>query len=237
MMRNVFQLDDRQIPSLMTPRKDIVYVDLDDDPKQSLRDVVESEHARFPVVRGGLHDVVGVQSARQLLQQLVRGESPDFAAGLQQPVYVPETLNGMELLQNFRSSPAHVALVVDEYGEVEGLVTPHDLLEAIVGEFKAPSVEDAWAVQRSDGSWLLDGGIPIPELKERLGLALLPEEERGRYHTLSGMLMLLLGRLPRTGDSVSWNGWRFEIVDLDVRRIDKVHASALTPVVETPSEA
>ena len=114
---------------------------------------------------------------------------------------------------------------MDEYGEIQGLVTPHDLLEAIAGEFKTPCVEDAWAVQRQDGSWLLDGLIPIPELKDRLALAEAPEEERGRYHTLAGMLMLLLGRLPRTGDFVDWNGWRFEIVDLDGRRIDKVQAS------------
>lgn len=237
MVRNVFRLDDRQLSSLMTPRSDIGYVDLDDDPQESLKTVVEFEHSRFPVVRGGLHEVLGVQGARQLLQQLVRGEPPSFTAGLQQPVYVPETLNGMELLENFRSSPAHMALVVDEYGEIQGLVTPQDLLEAIAGEFKTPSVEDAWAVQRHDGSWLLDGLIPVPELKDRLGLTAVPEEERGRYHTLSGMLMLLLGRLPRTGDLVDWNGWRFEIVDLDGRRIDKVQASLRPPASEVRAEA
>jgi putative hemolysin len=215
----------------MTPRSAIVYIDLEDAPEDNLRKVVESEHSRFPVVRGGLREVVGVLSARQLLQQLARGERPNFAAGVTPPVYVPESLTGMELLENFRASSAHMALVVDEYGEIQGLVTPQDLLEAIAGEFKTPSVEDAWAVQRADGSWLLDGLIPIPELKDRLGVDAVPEEEHGRYNTLSGMVMLLLGRLPHTGDTVTWKDWRFEIVDMDGRRIDKVLAS---PVAPTP---
>ncbi|HXF46212.1 MAG TPA: hemolysin family protein [Burkholderiaceae bacterium] len=234
MVRNVFRLDDRQIASLMTPRSSIVYIDLEDAPEDNLRKVVESEHSRFPVVRGGLREVVGVLSARQLLQQLARGERPNFAAGVTPPVYVPESLTGMELLENFRASSAHMALVVDEYGEIQGLVTPQDLLEAIAGEFKTPSVEDAWAVQRPDGSWLLDGLIPIPELKDRLGVDTVPEEEYGRYNTLSGMVMLLLGRLPHTGDSVSWKNWRFEIVDMDGRRIDKVLA---TPVPQQDERA
>jgi putative hemolysin len=229
MVRNVFRLDDRQIASLMTPRSSIVYIDLDDGSDENMQKVVESEHSRFPVVRGGLREVVGVLSARQLLQQLARGEKPNFSTGAQAPVYVPESLTGMELLENFRASSAHMAVVVDEYGEIQGLVTPQDLLEAIAGEFKTPSVEDAWAIQRSDGSWLLDGLIPIPELKDRLGFGNVPEEEHGRYNTLSGMVMLLLGRLPHTTDVVDWDGWRFEIIDMDGRRIDKVLAVRLPP--------
>ncbi len=227
MVRNVFRLDDRQIASLMTPRNDIVYLDQEDAPEENLKKVVDSEHSRFPVVRGGLREVAGVIGARQLLQQLARGEKPNFAATLQPPVYVPESLTGMELLANFRSTSAHMAVVVDEYGEIQGLVTPHDLLEAIAGEFKTPSVDDAWAIQRHDGSWLLDGLIPVPELKDRLNVATVPEEELGRYNTLSGMVMLLLGRIPRTGEYVDWANWRFEIVDMDGRRIDKVLAAAL----------
>jgi putative hemolysin len=227
MVRNVFRLDDRQIASLMTPRSEIVALDLEDPPEDNLRKVIESEHSRFPVCRGGLREVLGVMSARQLLQQLARGGKTDFSASLQVPVYVPESLTGMELLENFRASSAHMAVVVDEYGEIQGLVTPQDLLEAIAGEFKTPSVDDAWAIQRTDGSWLLDGLIPIPELKDRLGFGLAPEEDLGRYNTLSGMVMLLLGRLPHTADVVEWEGWRFEIVDMDRRRIDKVLASRL----------
>src|SRR5262249_28067952 len=179
MVRNVFRLDDRQIASLMTPRSSIVYVDLDDSPDENLKKVIDSEHSRFPVVRGGLREVVGVLSARQLLQQLARNEKANFSVGAQAPVYVPESLTGMELLENFRGPSAYMAVVVDESGEIQGLVTPQDLLEAIAGEFKTPSVEDAWAIQRADGSWLLDGLIPVPELKDRLGFAKVPEEEHG----------------------------------------------------------
>lgn len=230
MVRNVFRLDDRQIASLMTPRSDIVFVDLEDAPEENLRRVIESEHSRFPVCRGGLHEVVGVISARVLLQQLARGEKPNFGAGLQAPVFVPESLTGMELLGNFRTSSAHMAVVVDEYGEIQGLVTPQDLLEAIAGEFKAPSLDEAWAIQRKDGTWLLDGLIPIPEMKDRLHIDTVPEEDLGRYNTLSGMMMLLLGRVPHTGDVAEWQGWRFEIVDMDRRRIDKVLATQVPPV-------
>ena len=122
---------------------------------------------------------------------------------------------------------AQIVFVVDEYGEVQGMITVRDVLEAITGEFSTPTDEDAWAVQRDDGSWLFDGLIPMPELKDRLGLKELPEEDRGRYNTLAGMIMLLLGRLPQTADSVEWEGWRFEVVDLDGKRVDKVLATAL----------
>ncbi|MCU0951346.1 MAG: hemolysin family protein [Burkholderiaceae bacterium] len=227
MVRNVFRLDDRQIASLMTPRSDIVYLDLEDGIEENLRKVVESDHARFPVCRGSLREVAGVVSARQLLKQAVQGGKMDLMTAQQPAVFVPESLTGMELLDNFRASSSHVALVVDEYGEVQGLVTPQDLFEAIAGEFKTPSQEDAWAVQRKDGSWLLDGLIPVPELKDRLELSSVPEEDFGRYNTLSGMLMLLLGRVPHTADVAEWEGWRFEIVDMDHKRIDKVLATRL----------
>ena len=119
---------------------------------------------------------------------------------------------------------------VDEYGEVQGMITVRDVLEAITGEFTTPSAEDAWAVQRLDGSWLFDGLIPVPELKDRLEIRGLPEEDRGRYNTLAGMVMLLLGRLPRTADVVEWDGWRFEVVDLDGKRVDKVLVARLDPI-------
>jgi putative hemolysin len=231
MVRNVFRLDDRQIASLMTPRSDIVYLDLDDGIDENLKKVVDSDHARFPVCRSGLREVMGVVSARQLLKQAVQGEKMSLDTAQQPAVFVPESLTGMELLENFRATSSHVALVVDEYGEVQGLVTPQDLFEAIAGEFKTPSPEDAWAVQRKDGSWLLDGLIPVPELKDRLELERVPEEDYGRYNTLSGMLMLLLGRVPHTADVAEWEGWRFEIVDMDHKRIDKVLATRVAAAV------
>lgn len=140
---------------------------------------------------------------------------------------MPETLSGMELLEHFRASDTQMVFVVDEYGEVQGVITLRDVLEAITGEFTPAEADDAWAIQREDGSWLIDGLIPVPELKDRLGLKSLPDEDRGRYNTLAGMVMLLLGRLPHTTDSVEWLNWRFEVVDMDGKRIDKVLATRL----------
>jgi hypothetical protein len=136
----------------------------------------------------------------------------------------------MELLENFRAADTDLVFVVDEYGAVQGVITERDLLEAITGEFGAPTDEDAWAVQREGGGWLMDGLIPVPELKDRLELKELPEEDRGRYNTLAGMIMLLLGRLPRTADAVVWEGWRFEVVDLDGKRVDKVWSPGPNPL-------
>jgi putative hemolysin len=222
MVRNVFRLDDRQIGSMMIPRADIVWLDAARPLPELLQSMAEHPYTRYPVCRGSLDDVIGVLGAQSVLAPLARGEQPAVAELAQPPVFVPETLTGMELLEHFRSTNASLVFVVDEYGAVQGVITERDLLEAIAGEFTTPADEDAWAVQRADGSWLLDGLIPAPELKDRLGLKNLPDEERGRYNTLAGMIMLLLGRLPRTTDVVQWRGWRFEVVDLDGKRVDKV---------------
>ena len=227
MVRNVFRLDDRQIGSLMIPRGDIVFLDISEPLEENLKRVSESNHSRFPVCRGGLHDIVGVITAKQLFIQLHHTGKTDLTAQLQPCVYVPESLTGMELLEQLRTSATPMVFVIDEYGEIQGLVTLRDVLEAVTGEFKPRDTEDAWAVQRADGSWLLDGMIPIPELKDRLGLQEAPEEEKGRYHTLSGMMMWLLGHLPRTGDTTQWEQWQLEVVDLDGKRVDKVLASRL----------
>ena len=225
MVRNVFRLDDRQLGSLMVPRGELACLDATRPWAENQRVIEAHEHTRFPVVRGGLNDIVGVVSSRVLLGRTLKGEVPDLALLAAPPVFVPETLTGMELLENFRKSGGHVAFVVDEYGELQGMVTVTDLVEAITGEFKPRHAEEAWAIQREDGSWLLDGLIPVPELKDRLGLATVPEEGTASYHTLSGMVLVLLGRLPRTGDRVDWEDWRLEIVDMDGRRIDKVLAA------------
>jgi putative hemolysin len=170
---------------------------------------------------------MGVVSAQSLLQRSLSGQPLSLAEDLEAAVFVPETLSGLELLEHFRASDAQLVFVVDEYGEVQGVISVRDVLEAIAGEFNAPSDGEAWAVQREDGSWLIEGLIPVPELKDRLALKELPEEDRGRYNTLAGMIMLLLGRLPRTADVVEWSGWRFEVVDLDGKRVDKVLVSRL----------
>jgi putative hemolysin len=227
MVRNVFRLDDRQVNSMMIPRGEIVWLEATSSADDVLRVIGDAEHSRYPVCRGGLDDVLGVITAQKLLQRAIKGEAFAVDQDLQPPVFVPETLSGMELLEHFRGSSAQIVFVVDEYGEVQGMITVRDVLEAITGEFTTPTSEDAWAVQRADGSWLFDGLIPVPELKDRLDLKELPEEDRGRYNTLAGMVMLLLGRLPRTTDSVDWEGWRFEVVDLDGKRVDKVLVNRL----------
>jgi len=235
MVRNVFRLDDRQVGSMMIPRAEIVWLEVTATPDDVLKAIEQVDHTRYPVCRGGLDEVLGVVSAQQLLQQVMHGRGLDLTADLQSPVFVPETLSGMELLEHFRASAAQIVFVVDEYGEVQGMITVRDVLEAITGEFTHHADEDAWAVQREDGSWLFDGLIPTPELKDRLGIKELPEEDRGRYNTLAGMIMLLLGRLPLTADATEWEGWRFEVVDLDGKRVDKVLASPL-PLTDTTGE-
>lgn len=225
MVRNVFRLDDRQITSLMVPRGDMIILDLDEPLSENLQRIQASEHSRFPVCQGGFDEVLGIISAKVLLAQTLRGETPDFRTDLQPAVFVPESLTGMELLEHFKSSGVQMAFVIDEYGEIQGLITLQDLIEAIAGEFKPDDHEDAWAIERQDGSWLLDGIIPVPELKDTLGLEAVPEEDKGRYNTLSGMLMLLMGRIPASGETVDWESWRFEVVDMDGKRIDKVLAS------------
>jgi putative hemolysin len=236
MVRNVFRLDDRQISSLMVPRPDIVWLDLADPLEDNLATVANTVHSRFPVCEGELNNVRGIIHTKQLLARSLTGQAFDLTQALQPPLYVPETLTGMELLENFRTSNSHIALVVDEFGEIQGLITLQDLLEAITGEFGAPDDENSWAIRREDGSWLLDGLIPIPELKDRLELRSVPDEERARYQALSGMMMLLLGRMPATGDVIEWEDWRFEIVDMDGKRIDKVLASQAPPAATDSAE-
>ena len=238
MVRNVFRLDDRQIGSLMVPRGDVVCLDIDAPFEDNLQRIEESDHARFPVVRGGMDNILGVINARQWLSRTLRDKARGGLADqpLQTALYVPETITGMELLDNFRLSDVHMAFVIDEYGEVQGIVTLQDLIEAITGEFQPRDPETSWALQREDGSWLLDGHIPVPELKDRLNLDAVPEEERGRYHTLSGMIMLLTGRLPKVTDTVQWEDWKLEVVDMDGKTIDKILATRLTPEEKAESD-
>jgi putative hemolysin len=232
MVRNVFRLDDRQIGSLLIPRGDIEYLDITQPLDATLTQVAESDHSRFPVCRGGLHDILGVMETKRLLNQLLTGGVVDLTTQLQPCVYVPESLTGMELLQQFRASGTNMVFVIDEYADLVGLVTLQDVLEAVTGELTPRQASEANAVQRDDGSWLLDGLIPLTELKDVLELDAVPEEEKGRYHTLSGMMMCLLDRLPSTGDVSEWEQWRLEVVDVDGRRVDKVLASRLPERVE-----
>ena len=235
MVQNVFLLDDRLLPSLMLPRSDIEWLEASDTVAQAKAKASVSGHSWYPVCRGGLDDVVGVVKVADLLMVRVRAQDAsvhleDRVGAYSVPaVFVPESLSGMELLEQFRARSTRILLVVDEYGVVQGLVTPMDMLEAITGELPPGAQLDAWATQRPDGSWLLDGVMPVSELKARLDIKQLPEEERGRYNTVAGLLQSVSGRLPLVGEYVDCVGWRFEVLDLDGRRIDKVLASRQVP--------
>ncbi len=227
MIEGVFDLSDKRVDALMTPRSDIVWIDINETLPEIQRLIRESDHSRFPICDGSLDTVLGVIRAKDILNCVMVDDQFDLRKWMRAPLYIPESAPVFKALENFKKSRHHVALVVDEYGVVQGVITLRDVLEAITGEFTPHLAEDAWAVQREDGSWLVDGMIPVPELKDRLGLKQLPDEDRGRYNTLAGMVMLLLGRLPQTTDAVEWAGWRFEVVDLDGKRVDKVLASRL----------
>jgi putative hemolysin len=229
MVRNVFHLDDRRLSSLMIPRADIEWLDAADTVAQALQKVAAAGalnlvHSWYPVCRNSLDDVVGVISVAKLLQLGPQHEGPIESAA-QPASFVPETLTGMELLEQFRVRAGRLVFVVDEYGVVQGLMAPRDLLEAITGELQPGMQTDAWATLRPDGVWELDGLMPVSELRARLGIKELPEEERGRYNTVAGLLMSVSGHLPTVGERIDAVGWTFEVAALDGRRIDKILAS------------
>ena len=233
MVRNVFRLDDRTIGTLMTPRNEIEWIDMQDSVEDNIKKLVTSKHSRLPVCDGALDNIKGLCSTRYLLQQIVEAGKVDFTTHMLPVVYVPESLTGLELLDNFKENDVPVAIVVDEYGSVQGLVSPRDVLEAIAGEFKSVQGEDDWAIKREDGSLLVDGMMPVPELKDQLNLKTLPNEADGRYNTMAGMIIWMTGHLPKTGDVVTWDNWRFEVVDMDGHRIDKVLVSCIDDKAET----
>ena len=227
MVQNVFHLDDRPLTSLMTPRSDLIWLDASNTIAHSL-DLVgvkgqKSAHSWYPVCRGGMDDVVGTISVAQLLE-LGKKQNGSIEAHAVAPVYVPETLSGMELLEQFRNKASRMVFVVDEYGVVQGLLTPRDLLEAITGELRSDAQADDWATQREDGAWELAGLMPVSELKSRLNLEDLPDEDKGRYNTLAGLLMAVSGHLPQVRDRIDCVGWHLDVVSLDGRRIAKVMA-------------
>lgn len=238
MVQNVFRLDDRPLTSLMVPRGEVDWLDAGLTVAECLQRVGQEgergAHSWYPVCRGSLDEVVGLISVGKLLEPGV-SKADLVEAHVQPAVFVPETLSGMELLEQFRARSGRMVFVVDEYGVVQGLVTPGDLLEAITGELQPVAQVDAWAMPREDGSWLLDGLMPVDEFKSRLGIRELPDEARGRYNTVAGLLMAVSGHLPRTAERIECAGWLFEVVDLDGRRIDKVLASPLPePAAEEP---
>lgn len=237
MIASVFRFTDRSVKALMTPRIDIVWLNINDPPEKLQRKVAESTYSRFPVCQGNLDNLLGIVKAKDMLSRCVSGAPLDPQAALKQPLFVPESTPAIRALEMFKAKPTHLALVIDEYGAVEGLVTTNDILEAIVGDI-APVQSEAGkdAVQREDGSWLLEGAMPIDEFREIFSVERLPGEERGVYHTLAGFILFRLGRLPSEADHFESHGLRFEIMNMDGKRIDKVLVMATKTSVATRRE-
>jgi len=229
MFSGVFRLGDRRVDALMTPRTELVWIDLEDDTKTIIAEITQSDYSRIPVARGDLDYVVGILDIKDLVG--VDLYSPDFRLEeyLKEPLFIPENLPALQAFEKFRSTGIHQALVIDEYGGVQGMVTLYDVLESIVGEIPLePEDRDYEIVQRADGSYLFDGMLPIDEVKELLDLNELPDESRVGYQTLSGFVMYVLGSIPKEGQSFDWADYRFEIVDMDGRRVDKVLVQKLS---------
>lgn len=223
MVEAVLRLGDKTARSLMTPRTQIAWLDVEDRPERIREKIISSGFSRFPVASGSLDKVDGVVQAKELLAHSMAGLALDLKSLMQQPLFVPRTVTILEVLESFKKSGQHIALVVDEYGGIEGLLTHHDILEAIAGDIPFEGKPtDPKAVQRHDGSWLLDGMLSVDEFKEILQLEGLPGEKRDAYQTIGGFVFTRMGRIPSVSDSFEWNGWRIEVVDMDGKRIDKV---------------
>jgi putative hemolysin len=224
LVKSVFRLADREVSILMTPRRDMVWLDLDDQGEINHRKIVESPFSRFPVARGSLDNVLGIVRAKDALAYCLSERGLDLKAVMKPPLFVPESLTALRLLENFKKSRPHLALVVDEYGGIQGLVTLNDILEAIVGDMPTQGrPQESGAKQRDDGSWLVDGLMPVDEFKDLFQIVKkLPEEETGIYQTLGGFMMTQLGRIPEPADHFEWEGMRFEVMDMDGKRVDKI---------------
>ncbi len=223
MVERVFRLGDRPVSALMTPRPDIVWLDLEDSPEENRKKMMDSANSRFPVCQGGLDNVLGIMPVTDLLARSLSGEALDLTVSLRQPVFVPESTRGLKVLELFKQTGIHMALVVDEYGVIQGLVTLNDILVEIVGDVpSADELDDPQAVQREDGSWLLDGMLSVDEFFKIFAVNDFQGEHRGSYQTLGGFVITHLGRIPNAADHFEWDGMRFEVMDMDGNRVDKV---------------
>lgn len=227
MLEGVLRVADRSVRSIMTPRPDVVWLDLDDEIEASYGVIADSGHSRFPVARDDVDNIIGIVHSKDLLEQTRRGGSIDLKGVARDPLYVHEGTPVLKLLESFRGSTVHMAVVLDEHGTVQGIVTPTDILVAIAGDLPEREGDDEPnAVMRADGSWLLDGQMPVYEVERTLAIRGLSAHEH-EYTTLAGFVLSQLGHIPVPGETFEWGKWRFEVVDLDGRRIDKVLAMDL----------
>ena len=233
LVERAFELGEAQVRDLMTPRPRVDWLDLDDPPEVQWQALAELPHLHVPLCRGQLDDVVGVLDVRQLVPELLAGRRPDLASLAREPLFVPEHLRAFKALEQFRRANRHVALVIDEHGGVAGLLTLADVLKALVGDLaQVPGTSVIRPVQRDDGSWLLDGLTPLDDVADLLQLGPASADEDEDVQTLGGMALALLGRVPQPSDGFVWRGRRFEVLDMDGRRVDKVLAlprAAATP--------
>ncbi|HZH81570.1 MAG TPA: hemolysin family protein [Phototrophicaceae bacterium] len=233
MVEAVLRLGDKRARSLMTPRTQIAWLDRDDSIERIREKIIASGHSCFPVATGSLDKVDGIVQSKDLLAHSLAGQGLDLGSLMQQPLFVPRTITALEILESFKNSGQHIALVVDEYGGIEGLLTHHDILEAIAGDIPFNGrPNDPKAVRRHDGSWLFDGMLSIDEFKEVFHLDDLPGEKRDAYQTLGGFLFTRMGRIPSVSEYFEWNGLRFEVVDMDGKRIDKILVAPLLSETE-----
>ncbi|WP_013322658.1 hemolysin family protein [Gloeothece verrucosa] len=228
MVERVFRLSDRPIKALMTPRFEIVWLDLEESPEETQRQIMESSHSRFLVGRGSLDELAGFLRGSDFLAARLAGGEINLETILQPPLYIPENTKALKVLEQFKVTGIHMAVITDEYGSIEGLVTLNDILEAIVGDIATTEdLEDPMIVQREDGSWLLDGLLSVDQIKELFSKTTLPHEETGHYHTLGGLVITFLGHIPQSGEHFQWQELRFEVMDMDGTRVDKVLVSVV----------
>jgi putative hemolysin len=240
------RLDDWHLRALMTPRVDLEFLDLGEPLEANLARIADIPYARFPVYRGDRNHVLGIVNARDLFRQAIRKGSLqqiDIDAELDAPLYVPESVSAIDLLEQLKINHAELAMVVDEYGEIQGMITLTDVMTALVGEVPATDDDEAPdAVQREDGSWLMDGSTVLDRFRYLTGAGLaFPDEGSDAYHTLAGFILYQLGYIPKAGETLDWDGWRFEVADMDGNRIDQLLVmpipapDARTPAARTPA--
>jgi len=241
MVSGVFRLGDRRVDALMTPRTEITWLDIEDNQDLNASKLTNSEYSRLPVAKGNLDEVIGIIDVKDLLGLDLKAQDFRIEQYAKPAIFIPENMQALKALEVFKNSGLHYALVIDEYGGLQGFVTLYDVLEAIVGDIPQNSEDkEQMAVQRADGSWLFDGMIVIDELKEILGISALPDEDRAGFQTISGFIMSQIGRIPKTGQTFDWDKFHFEVVDMDGRRVDRVLVSLLpegSEAVEEPSGA